>query len=373
MRGRMGARTYMTNNYLQWLAATDTIWWHDSADPRAADAAIQNGAVGMTTNPFLIASTLTDPRAGWTEAFSAEWGGPKEALGAKASRDEGSGAYARDIGALSGDEKALELEMRVGARHAATFRQFWGIKRGAGGVCVQVNPAKPGDAALMTEQVRKIGPLAPNICVKTPATHAGLVAFEEGVALGFNMVSTLSFTVAQCVAAAEAYERGAARARSNGITPGFSAAVMMLGRLDDYLRDVAADGEYGIPERAITHAGIACMKKAYGIFQERGYRTMLMSAAARGIYHITELAGANIIMSIAPSIERTLLTANPEQAQRADRPIDALVIDQLLELREFQKAYDERGMDEGDFITYGPTNRTATQFTEKGWNILLNC
>lgn len=345
----------MVRNYLQWLAATDTIWWHDSADPRAAEAAIQNGAAGMTTNPFLMASTLTDPRAGWAEAFSAD------------------AARVGNAGALSGDERALALEMRVGARHAATFRQFWGTKRGAGGVCVQVNPAKPGDAALMIGQVKKIRPLAPNICVKTPATRAGLIAFEEGVALGFNMVSTLSFTVAQCVAAAEAYERGAARARANGVVPGFSAAVMMLGRLDDYLRDVADDGGYSIPESAITQSGLACMKKAYRIFQERGYSTMLMSAAARGVYHITELAGANIIMSIAPSIERKVLADNPAQVRRAELPIEESVIGRLLELGEFRKAYDEHGMESGDFITYGPTNRTATQFTEKGWNILLNC
>lgn len=339
----------MVKNYLQWLASTDTIWWHDSADPRAADAAMRNGAVGMTTNPFLMASTLTDPGAGWAEVLG-------------------------DYRALSGDEKVLALEMRVGAQHAATFRQFWGVgKRGAGGVCVQVNPSKPGDAALMIQQVKKIGPLAPNICVKTPATHAGLIAFEEGVALGYNMVSTLSFTVAQCVAAAEAYERGAARARERGITPGFSAAVMMVGRLDDYIRDVAADGGYDIPESSIVQSGIACMKKAYGIFKARGYSTMLMSAAARGIYHITELAGAEIIMSVAPSIERKVLTANPRQVERAGIPIAPAVIDQLLTLREFEKAYDEKGMGESDFITYGPTNRTATQFTEKGWNILLGC
>ncbi len=351
----------MTRNYLQWLARTDTVWWHDSADPRAAETAIQNGAVGMTTNPFLMASTLTDPRAGWAEVLN------------EGARVGSEGAPTRGIGALSGDERALELEMRVGVQHAATFRRFWGTRRGAGGVCVQVNPAKPGDAALMIEQVKKIGPLAPNICVKTPATRAGLLAFEEGVALGFNMVSTLSFTVAQCVAAAEAYERGATRARANGVVPGFSAAVMMLGRLDDYLRDVAADGEYCIPESTITQAGIACMKRAYRIFQERGYSTMLMSAAARGVYHITELAGANIIMSIAPSIEHKVLAANPAQVARAEEPVEKAVIDQLLKLREFRKAYEENGMEAGDFITYGPTNRTATQFTEKGWNILLNC
>lgn len=340
----------MKQNYLQWLAAsTGTVWWHDSADPAAAAAAIKNGATGMTTNPFLIASTLCDSSAGWRDIIG-------------------------DWSALGGDEKALELEMRVGAHHAAIFRQFWGSgKRGEGGVCVQVDPSKPGNTEIMLAQVKKIGPFAPNICVKTPATHAGLSAFEEGIALGFNMTSTLSFSVAQCVAAAEAYERGAARARTKGIVPGLGVAVLMVGRLDDYIRDVASDGALDIPESTIIQAGIACMKKAYHIFKDRGYASMLMSAAGRGAYHVTELAGANIIMSTAPSIERAVLAADPERREKIDLPIDASVLEQLLSLREFQKAYDEKGMGIEDFITYGPLNRTMTQFTEKGWKPLLTC
>ena len=39
-------------NYLQWLTKeTPTKFWHDSAIPDEIDAATENGALGVTTNP----------------------------------------------------------------------------------------------------------------------------------------------------------------------------------------------------------------------------------------------------------------------------------------------------------------------------------
>lgn len=47
------------SNYLQWLAHdTPTRWWHDSAIPAEIDAAIANGALGVTTNPVLTYRSL---------------------------------------------------------------------------------------------------------------------------------------------------------------------------------------------------------------------------------------------------------------------------------------------------------------------------
>ena len=46
-------------NYLQWLSSeTPTKFWHDSAIPSEIDAAIANGALGVTTNPVLTYKTL---------------------------------------------------------------------------------------------------------------------------------------------------------------------------------------------------------------------------------------------------------------------------------------------------------------------------
>ncbi|MGI6031283.1 MAG: transaldolase family protein [Eubacteriales bacterium] len=339
----------MSKNYLQWMSQeTPTIWWHDSAVQANMDAAMKNGATGMTTNPFLMASSLYADPASWADVL-------------------------KDLPELTGDAKALELERRLGSYYANMLAPIYEKGRlGEGGVCAQVTPAKTGNAELMTQQVHTIATFAPNIFIKIPATKAGLVAFEEGIASGYNMVSTVSFSVPQMVAAAEAQIRGEKRAVAAGKKPGVGVAVLMVGRLDDYLRDVAADNQLNIPESDIIQAGLACMKKAYGIFMERGYKTLLMPAAGRGIYHVTELAGAkNMVMSVAPSIEKMLLEANPAQEMRIDVPIAQDVIDRLSTMAEFRKAFNEDGMAPEEFITFGPTNRTATQFVESGWNKLI--
>ena len=54
------------NRYLKWLSSqTKSVYWHDSAIVEELDAAMENGAVGMTTNPFLIAATLKAKTEFW--------------------------------------------------------------------------------------------------------------------------------------------------------------------------------------------------------------------------------------------------------------------------------------------------------------------
>lgn len=336
-------------NYLQWLSeSTPTLWWHDSAERENVQRALANGAVGMTTNPYLVASALYNDRSAW------------------ASETQGIEAY-------SGDDKALELEKRVTKYYCGMLRPVFdkGVN-GEGGVCAQVNPSRLADSAAMIAQMKKIGSFAPNVFVKLPATKAGIGAFEEGVALGFNVAATLSFSVPQVVEVAEAQRRGEVRAAANNTVPGSGVAVLMVGRLDDYIRDVAADNKLGLTESEIRQCGIACMKKAYSIFNERGYKTVLMAAAARGTYHVTELAGARMILSVAPQIENLLLKENPGRLEKIENPVTEDVIGKLLSVREFAKAYYEDGMKPEDFITYGPMNRTLVQFVESGWNRLVN-
>jgi transaldolase len=63
----------------------------------------------------------------------------------------------------------------------------------------------------MAEQAVRYHGLAPNIHVKFPATQAGMAGIEEATTLGVNAVATVSFSVSQAIAAAEAMERGLGR------------------------------------------------------------------------------------------------------------------------------------------------------------------
>ena len=54
------------NTYLRWLSgATRSIYWHDSAVMAELEEAIGNGAVGVTTNPFLVNATLRANPSDW--------------------------------------------------------------------------------------------------------------------------------------------------------------------------------------------------------------------------------------------------------------------------------------------------------------------
>ncbi len=339
----------MEHPYLRWLSGeTASVYWHDSAIHTEQEEAFSNGACGMTTNPFLVQSTLNQERGFWQSRLDT-----------------------LPLG-LQGDEKAEALIRLVTGYFAEQARPFY--KKGMPGkgyVCAQTNPLKTGDKAYMIAQMKRHASIAPNIVVKVPATKAGLAALEEGTALGFNMAATVSFTVPQVIAAAEAAERGRKRAEAAGIRPGLTIAVLMVGRLDDYLRDVAQDLEADVSESDIVQAGIACMKRAYGIFRERGYRTFLMPAGCRGANQVTELAGARMIFSIAPKIVKMLAPDTPKQ-ERIGIPVDPAVIRRLESLREFRRAYEPDGMTPDEFITFGSANRTTDQFINDGWIPLTN-
>lgn len=336
------------HKYLKWFSSqTKSIYWHDSAVRAEQIYAFSNGAVGMTTNPFLINSTLNSDRAFWEDRL--------------AGLDR----------SLKGDEKVYSLVKCVTGYYAEQIKPIYDLGMpGKGYVCAQTNPNKTGDAKYMIEQAKILSSFAENIVVKMPATNSGIEAYEECAALGMNVAATLSFTVPQVLAVAEAAERGKKRAIANGIKPGLSIAVLMVGRLDDYLRDVASDSKANVSESDIIQAGIACIKKAYRIFNEKGYDTYLMPAGCRGANQVIELAGAKMIFSIAPKIVDMLPSDTPCE-ERIDIPVASDVIDRLMTLKEFRKAYLEDGMSREEFITFGSTNRTTDQFINDGWNPLL--
>jgi transaldolase len=87
---------------------------------------------------------------------------------------------------------------------------------------------------------------------------------------------------------------------------------------------------------------------------------------------MTELAGAEIIMSIAPPYQELLLNEELSFEERIERPIPGDVIKRLSALPEFVRAYEPEGMKPKDFITYGVVQKTLAQFHEGGWKLLEN-
>ena len=59
--------------------------------------------------------------------------------------------------------------------------------------------------------------LAPNMIVKIPVTRAGIPAIEEATYRGVSINATVCFTLPQCIAVAEAVERGLIRREKDGL------------------------------------------------------------------------------------------------------------------------------------------------------------
>ncbi len=337
--------------YLQWaIENTRTVWWHDSAEPGELERGIRRGAVGATTNPFLSHLALSKNRHEWTEEINNALSGHPE------------------------PEKKAEMLMSIAITHAAgqLLPQYESSVGQMGYVCAQVNPARAADRECMLSMARRFHAWAPNIAVKLPATAAGLDVLEDCTAEGITATLTISYTVPQVIAIAERHRRGIERAKQNGAEPGRCFAVIMIGRLDDYLRDVAQDCQADISESDIRQAGLAVSKRAYSIYKQRNYEAVLIVAALRGTYHMTELAGAEVIMSIAPPYQEMLISDELACEERIDRRISADVIERLSAIPEFVRAYEPDGMKVEDFITYGVTQKTLAQFHEGGWKLLEN-
>ena len=113
----------------------------------------------------------------------------------------------------------------------------------------------------------------------------------ESIAEGIAVMATISFTVSQLIAVAERNRTGIRRAAGGRIRPGKCFSVIMIGRLDDYVREVAGDNGAGVTESDIRQAGLAVTKQACRVYRDRGYESVILVAALRGTYHLTELAG----------------------------------------------------------------------------------
>lgn len=332
-------------NYLEWInQCTPTRWWHDSGNPDEIELAIRRGATGVTTNPVLTFRSFQSQPEFWN---------PK-------------------VVALGDDfepEARAEALLKLVATYAAEkVRPVYERTNGADGYALgQLNPTRAGDAEGMLAQARRVHSWAENIAVKLPATAAGIEVIEHLAEEGIPICATINVSVSQAIAVAEAYARGKQKALAAGVKPPLCIVVQQVGRLDDYLRDVAQDMKLGLDESVITMAGLAVAKRTYQIFEQRGYDAVIMPAGLRGAYHLTEMAGGKLLYTINTRVQDMILAADPPQEERISNPVPQDILDQLRKIPEFVRTYEPDGMKPSEFITYGVTQKLLSQFNETGW------
>jgi transaldolase len=180
--------------------------------------------------------------------------------------------------------------------------------------------------------------------------------------LGVNANVTVSFSYTQAMAAAAAVERGLKRREADGkdVSDMGPVCTIMIGRLDDWLKRVVEKENIAIDPRALEYAGIACAKKAYKEFNEKGYRTKLLTAAYRSPLHWTEFIGGDMVLTIPYKYQVRFNESDFDLTPAIEKDVDPYYIGQLMKLPDFVKAYEK--MDIEEFDSYGPVNITMDQF-----------
>ena len=326
---------------------TQTVLWNDSCSVTELTYAIEHGAVGATANPVIIGAVLQQEMHLWKDRIPQLIAEMPEA-----NEDEIAWALMEEI-----SRKGAELLMPA-------FRKHNGRN---GRLSIQTDPRNYRNTERIVEQALHFANMAPNIVVKIPVTKAGIAAIEEATYRGVSINATVSFSVPQAVAVAEAVERGLSRREAEGkdISTMGPVCTIMVGRLDDWLR-ILAERDDIITDPGYTQwAGVAAMKRAYRIYQERGYRLRLLSAAMRNHMHWSEFIGGDVVISPPYKWQLRYNASDVTVEPRMDKPVDPRIVDELRhKFGEFDRSYEPDGMTVDDFDTYGPTGRTLRGFID---------
>jgi transaldolase len=326
---------------------TPTSLWNDSADPQQLARSIEFGAVGATCNPVIALTAITSDLDTWS---------PRIARLAEVHPTAGES----ELGWMVVEELSVQAAKLL----EPEFRRSGGRN---GRLSIQTDPRLHRDEAALVEQAVRFSGLAENIIVKIPATAVGIRAIEEATFRGVSINATVSFTVPQALAVAEAIERGLDRRAAAGHAEHEfgSVVTIMGGRLDDWLKAWVEKHGVLIDPGYLEWAGVAALKRAHALFVERGYRSRVLSAAFRSHLQWSELLGGDLVVS--PPFEwQERINANRIPVEhRIDKPVDPRIIETLLEkVPEFRRAYEPDGMTVEEFADFGATRRTLRQFLE---------
>ena len=192
--------------------------WMDSCGEEELDYGLERGIVGATSNPIIVGNVIKQEMDVWEPRIK---GLIKEMP--TATEDEIVWALIDEVGALR-SKKLLPV-----------YEKFNGKK---GRLSIQTNAKFYRSTEKMVEQAMHLNSLGKNMMIKMPASAAGIAAMEEVTYRGASINATISFTVAQAVAVAEAVERGLNRRKAEGLPVDTMGPVctLMIGRTNLYPR-----------------------------------------------------------------------------------------------------------------------------------------
>ncbi len=258
----------------------------------------------------------------------------------------------------------------------------------------QTDPRDAFNGEAMLKQAREIAAVNDNVMVKIPGTREGYDVIEELTALGIPTNNTLSFHMPQFAHCAERVEKGLVRARRDGIdlSRWRSVITAMESRFGDLggLRDHAREQGIELSEAEVRWAELAIFKKACHYLRKNRYHSKMLSCSLRlgpeiegrkRIWHLEEKVGAEIVMTCPPGFIADIINFENQEAidfepNTIDRPIPDEVLEKLMKVPYFAKAYDEYGYDPLEFDSHPALVKTAEQFaaaTEKAVAFAAGC
>jgi transaldolase len=324
---------------------TPTCLWNDSASIEELTYSISHGAVGATCNPSIAVTVLKKEFATWRPRILA--------LAAAEPN-------------LNEDDLAWRIVEEISANAAKLLLPIFERENGRNGrLSIQTDPRNYRNTEAMLTQAIHFSQLAPNMIVKIAATNAGIPAIEEATYRGISINATVSFTLPQALAVAEAVERGLKRREAEGgdISRMGPICTLMVGRLDDWLKVLHDKHNLSVDPGYLEWAGVAVFKKAYKIFCERGYRARLLSAAFRNHMHWSEFIGGDVVISPPCAWQKRYNESDIEVVPRIDDPVEPRIVETLLrKFPDFERAYTENGLKATEFDSFGATRRTLRQF-----------
>jgi transaldolase len=333
---------------------TPTILWNDSCSIEELTYSIGHGALGATCNPVIVLNVLKQEWDIWKVRIPE---------------------IIKENQTATEDEIAWKLIEEMSVNAAAILKPVFDRENGKNGrLSIQTDPRFYRDSKRILLQAEHFDRLAPNMIVKIPVTKAGVEAIEEATYRGISINATVSFTLPQAIAVAEAVERGLSRREKEkkDISTMGPVCTLMVGRLDDWLKVVTEKENIIANPETVDWAGVAVMKKAYRIYNERGYRLRLLSAAFRHHRHWSEFIGGNVVISPPCQWQKRYNASDVTVENRMDIPVNPAIITELeKKYVDFRRAYDENGMKIEEFDGFGATVRTLRQFCQATTDLIL--
>ena len=210
------------------------------------------------------------------------------------------------------------------------------------------------------------------------ATTSSSSSRREGIATN----NTLTFVLSQLMDCAKSVMRGLEKAKANGVDLSNWRSVIthMEARYGDLggLRDAGKEVGVELSEGDVRLAELAIFKKAYRTINERGYQSKMLSCSLRvgptvdgklHLWHLEEKAGASVVVTCPPPfIDECINFPDPENLKFEPHRIDVdppkEVMDKLLKVPYFARAYDEDGYTRDEYNTHPALVKTAAAFNK---------